>query len=105
MNGAWGAIIGASLLVFALKLAGYLVPQRLVQGPLLSRIATLVTVGLLSSLVVSQTLASPDGLIIDARLPAIAVAAGLLLIRAPFIVVIIGAAVTAALLRALGWMA
>ncbi len=40
---------------------------------------------------------------LDARLPAVAVAAVALALRAPFVVVVLLAAVTAAGLRALGW--
>jgi hypothetical protein len=41
--------------------------------------------------------------VLDARLPALVVAAGLLAVRAPFILVILAAALAAALLRMLGW--
>ena len=101
MDPIWGFVIAGSLVVFALKVAGYLVPQRLVEGPALSRVAALVTVALLASLVVSQTFGDDGGLTLDARLPAVAAAGVLLWLRAPFIVVIVAAAVIAALLRLL----
>lgn len=104
MTDMWWIVVGSSLVVFALKLAGYLVPQRFVEGPALSRVAALVTVALLASLVVSQTLQGDGGISIDARIPAVGVAAVLLWLRAPFLVVIIAAAAVAAGLRALGWM-
>lgn len=104
MSGVWWVVIGASLAVFAIKLAGYVVPQRLVEGPLLSRIAAVVTVALLASLVASQTLQGPGGLLIDARIPALAGAALLLWARAPFILVIVAAAAVAAGLRFFGLM-
>ena len=104
MSALWWVVIGASLVVFATKLAGYVVPQKLVEGPLLSRIAAVVTVALLASLVVSQTLQAPQGVGFDARIPALAAAAILLWLRAPFIVVIIGAAAVAAGLRFFGLM-
>ena len=47
----WIGVIAASLVVWALKNTGYLIPQRLVQGALMSRIAGLATVALLASLV------------------------------------------------------
>jgi branched-subunit amino acid transport protein len=100
----WWVVVGASVAVLAIKLAGYVVPQRLVEGPLLSRVAAVVTVALLASLVASQTLQGPGGIVIDARIPALVVAAILLWVRAPFILVIIGAAVTAAGLRFFGLM-
>lgn len=104
MSDLWWIVVGASLAVFAIKLAGYVVPQRLVEGPLLSRIAAIVTVALLASLVASQTLQGPEGLLFDARVPALGVAALLLWLRVPFIVVIIAAAALAAGLRFFGLM-
>lgn len=104
MSELWWVVIVASLAVFGLKLAGYLIPQKYVEGPALSRVAGLVTVALLASLVVSQTVFGEHGLSIDARIPAVVAAAALLWLRVPFIVVIVAAAVLAAGLRALGWM-
>lgn len=104
MSALWWVVVGASLAVFAIKLVGYLIPQRFVEGPLLSRVAAVVTVALLASLVASQTLQGANGVIFDARIPALVVAAVLLLLRAPFIFVIIGAAVVAASLRFFGVM-
>lgn len=105
MSAVWWIVIAASAVVYLLKLSGYLIPQRLSGGPAVSRVAALVTIGLLSSLVASQTFALEGDLAVDARVPAIVVAAGLLWLRAPFILVIIGAAAVAAGLRALGLMA
>ncbi len=105
MDPIWWIVLAASAVVFALKITGYVVPQRLVQGPLLTRVAGLVTIGLLSSLVVAQTLSGEEGLVIDARVPAVALAGVLLWWRVPFIVVIILAAAVAAGLRLMGWMA
>ena len=104
MSAIWWSVIAASVLVYLIKLSGYLVPQKVVSGPVVSRVAGLVTIALLSSLVASQTFAAGSAVALDARLPAVAVAAVLLWLRAPFIAVIIAAAVVAAGLRALGWM-
>lgn len=104
MSSIWWSVIAASLLVFALKFAGYLVPQKVVAGPAVSRVAGLVTIALLSSLVASQTLAGDGGLVWDARIPAVVVAGVLLWFRAPFIVVIVAAALVAAGLRFVGWL-
>ena len=54
---------------------------------------------MLSALVVVQTFASGQELVIDARLIALLFAVILLLIRAPFIVVVFGASALAAILR------
>lgn len=101
----WQIILVASIAVLAIKLLGYLVPERVLQTPTAARTANLVTVALLSALIVVQTIGSGQGILIDARLPAIVVAAGLFAVRTPFIVVIIAAAGVAAGLRALGWAA
>ncbi len=98
-------ILLASLAVLALKLAGYLVPASVMERPTPARVATLLTVALLSALVVTQTLERGHQVVLDARLPALGVAALLLAVRAPFIVAVISAAVVAALLRLAGWMA
>ncbi|MCC4249487.1 MULTISPECIES: AzlD domain-containing protein [Microbacterium] len=99
----WTAVLAASVLCLALKAIGYLLPQRWVDAPRPARIADLLTVALLSALVVVQALATGPAIVVDARVPAVIVAALLLWMRAPFLVVVAAAAVTAALLRALGW--
>jgi branched-subunit amino acid transport protein len=101
----WIAIIVASLVVWALKTAGYVIPRRFIEGALMSRVAAVVTVALLASLVVSQTLQTTEGLVLDARLPALGVAAVLLYYRAPFLVVLLAAGFVAAGLRFFGIMA
>jgi branched-subunit amino acid transport protein len=98
-------ILLASLAVLVLKLLGYLVPASVMERPTPSRVATLLTVALLSALVVTQTVERDHQIVLDARLPALGVAAILLAIRAPFIVVVISAAIVAALLRLAGWVA
>ena len=101
----WQIILLASIAVLALKLVGYLVPPRVLETPTAARTANLTTVALLSALFVVQTVSAGQQLVLDARLPALVVAAGLLAVRAPFILVIVAAAASAALLRMLGWAA
>ena len=67
-----------------------------------SRTAELMTVALLSALIVVQTIGAGQGVVIDARLPALGVAAVLFALRVPFILVIIAASATASALRAFG---
>jgi branched-subunit amino acid transport protein len=62
----------------------------------------LVAVPLLAALILVQTIGDGHRLILDARVPALGVAAVLVWRRAPFLVVVLAAAATAALLRALG---
>lgn len=101
----WTAVLAASVLCLALKAVGYLLPQSWLDAPRPARIADLLTVALLSALVVVQALGAGTAIVVDARVPAVIVAAVLLWVRAPFLVVVAGAAVTAALLRLGGWAA
>jgi len=99
----WTAVLLASVLCLALKGVGYLLPARWLESPRPARIADLLTVALLSALVVVQTVAAGSAIVVDARVPAVAVAAVLLWVRAPFLMVVAAAALTAALLRLWGW--
>lgn len=101
----WTAVLVASIVCVALKTVGYLIPPKWVEAPRPLRIADLLTVALLAALVAVQTLGAGQAVVVDARVPAVLVAAGLLLLRAPFLVVVAGAAVVAALLRLWGWAA
>ncbi len=101
----WNAVLLASVICVALKAVGYLLPARWLEAPRPARIADLLTVALLAALVVVQTLAAGSAIVVDARVPAVGVAALLLWARAPFLVVVAAAAVTAALLRLWGWAA
>ena len=97
---AWVTVLVACALAYVLELAGYLVPAHWLSGPRISRVTALLPVALLTGLVVVQTFATPDhGLTLDARAAGLGVAVVALLLRAPFIVVVVLAAGTAALLR------
>ena len=93
----------ACALAYAWKLVGYFVPARLLEDPRMSRVAGTMTIGLLASLTVVNTVATGQSLAADARLGALVAAAAALALRAPFLVVVLAGAGTAALLRALGW--
>lgn len=103
MSALWIAVIAASLLSFAQKWVGYQAPPDVLDRPRISRITTLLPVALLGALVATQAATSGAEIVLDARIAALSAAAGLLLLRAPFLAVVIGAAVVAAGLRALGW--
>lgn len=96
----WTTVLVASAVVYAIKLAGHLVPARWLERPEVARAAALITAGLLAALVVVQSVVRDGRLVADARVPAIALAAVLLWRRAPFIVVVASAAVLAAAVRA-----
>lgn len=100
----WHLILLASIAVLGIKLLGYAVPPRLFEQPRPRRTLELLTVSLLAGLVAVQALGGGDGIVLDARIPAVLVAAGLFAVRAPFIVAVAAAAAVAALLRQLaGW--
>ncbi len=95
----WSIILAAAVIVLALKLSGYLVPPTILEKPAPARVAGLLTVALLAALVAVNTVTSSGQLVLDARVPALLVAGVLFWLRVPFILVLIAAAVTAALLR------
>lgn len=99
----WAVVLVACGACYALKLAGHLVPARLVRHPEVARSAALLTVALLAALVVVQTLSTGARLAVDARVVALGAAAVALALRAPFLVVVVVAAAVAAGLRAAGW--
>ncbi|MFA6299758.1 MAG: AzlD domain-containing protein [Nocardioides sp.] len=97
----WLAILAAGVGCYLLKLAGLSVPARVLRRPVVARAADLIPVALLAALIAIQVFTSGPDLVLDARAAALAVAVGLLLLRAPFLVVVFGAAAAAALLRLL----
>jgi uncharacterized membrane protein len=99
----WFWLLLACVLAYAWKLVGYFVPARFLEDPRMSRIAGTMTIGLLASLTVVNTVASGQALAADARLGALGAAAVALALRAPFLVVVLAGAGAAALLRMLGW--
>ncbi|KQQ41614.1 MULTISPECIES: AzlD domain-containing protein [unclassified Nocardioides] len=99
MSATWVAVLGAGVGCYLLKLAGLSVPERVLERPVVRRVADLLPVALLAALVAVQVLAGDRRLEVDARLAGLGAAVLLLLARAPFLVVVVGAAATAALLR------
>lgn len=100
----WSAVLVGSLACYLLKLLGFSVPQRWLEQPTMQRITVLIPIALLSALVGLWTFASGPVIGVDARVLGLGTAALLLVIRAPFLVVILGAAAVTAIVRALGWM-
>ncbi len=97
----WTGILLASAAVYSWKLIGFLLPSSVLNKPVVSRSAALLTVALLSALLGIQGFTSDTQFTLDARLPALVVGAILLWLRAPFIVMVAAAAATAALIRLL----
>jgi branched-subunit amino acid transport protein len=95
----WTAVLVASAGCFLLKLVGWAVPGRVLDNPRVRHTVVLLPVALLAALVVVQAFATGRHLDLDARAAGLAVAAVAVLLRAPFLLVVVAAAVTAALVR------
>lgn len=95
----WWAVLAAGVACYLLKLAGLSVPARILEHPLIERIADLIPVALLAALVAVQVFSSGTSLVVDARAVGLGAAVLLLLARAPFLGVVFGAAVVAAVVR------
>jgi len=103
MTGTWIAVLATAAGCYAFKLTGLTVPQRVLASSRMRRFAELVPVALLAALSAVQTLTSGHAFDLDpARLAGMAAAIVALVLRAPFLVVIVAAVGTAAALRAFG---
>lgn len=97
----WTAVLLTAAGCYALKASGWLLSGGLLERDRVRRAVGLLPVALLAALVVVQAFASGRSLVLDARAAGLAAAAVALLLRAPFLVVVLVAAATAAGLRAL----
>lgn len=95
----WTAVVVGGVGCYLLKLAGLSVPDRVLDHPVAARVADYIPVALLAALVAVQVLADGPALTVDARMAGLGAAVVLLLLRAPFLVVVFGAALVAGLLR------
>lgn len=98
----WPAVIIGSIGAYLLKLTGYVIPARVLDNPRLRTLTALLPIALLAALVGVQTFSTGTQLQIDARIAGLAAAIVALTLRAPFLVVVLVAAATAAVLRAAG---
>jgi uncharacterized membrane protein len=98
----WVAVVASSLGCYLEKLVGYVLPASVFERESVRRVSGLLPVAVLAALVAVQTFADGQDLVIDARVAGLAAAIVALVLRAPFLVVILVAAVTAAVLRAAG---
>ncbi|CAB4755559.1 unannotated protein [freshwater metagenome] len=96
MNAFWIATIGTSVIAFILKFTGHSIPQHWLDNPRLQRVNTLIPIALLSALVAVQTFTSESKVLIDHRLAGVSIAVLTLILKAPFPVVVISAALTSA---------
>ena len=97
MNAFWIATLGTSLVAFALKYSGHSVPERWLSHPKIQRVNALIPIALLGALVSVQSFTDKTTLVVDQRIVGLAVAITALLLKAPFPVVVISAAVSSAI--------
>ncbi len=97
MSTFWIAVIGSSALAFVIKFVGASVPETFLSNPRILRINTFIPVALLTALIAVNTFADKTKLVLDHRALGIAAAVTLLIAKAPFPVVVLGAALTSAL--------
>ena len=95
----WAGVLVASVACYGLKLAGLSLPQSWLQDTRVKRTVPLIPVALLAALVATQTFSTGQHLVLDVRAAALGVALIAVLLRAPFLVVVVAGAATAALLR------
>ena len=96
---SWPVLLAAAVGCYLLRLLGLSVPARILEHPVVERIADRIPVALLAALIAVQVLADGATLSLDARLAGLAFAVVALVLRAPFLVVVAGAALAAALAR------
>lgn len=92
----WVATLGTSLVAFLLKFSGHSVPERWLSHPKIQKINALIPIALLSALVGVQSFAKESQVVIDQRLVGLCVAIAALMLKAPFPVVVLSAAVSSA---------
>ncbi|WP_062432095.1 AzlD domain-containing protein [Herbidospora daliensis] len=95
----WWAVIATCLGCYLLKYAGLAAPRKVLDHPAVRRFATVVPVALLAALIAVQSF----GQGVDwPRTAGLAAAVIALLLRAPFLAVLVVAAVVTGLLRITG---
>ncbi len=102
MSDAWLVVLAVGLGTIAIKASG---PVLLGGRPLPERVQSVVAMlapALLAALVATNTFASGQHLVADARLIGVAVAALAIMLRAPILIVVVVAAAAAALARLAG---
>ena len=97
-----GWVLVASLACCATKLAGLLVPRRLLDDERTVLTMAGMTVGVLAGLIGVSTFATGSTVTIDARVASLVVAVVALRLRAPFLLVVVLGAAAAALVRLAG---
>jgi Branched-chain amino acid transport protein (AzlD) len=100
MSAVWITVIALALATAALKLVGPLVLGGRTLPPAAMSVVELLAAALLAALVIVETFGDGRSLVIDARVPGVAFAAIALRRGVPVVVAVLGAAVVAAVWRA-----
>jgi branched chain amino acid efflux pump len=100
VSAVWITVIALALATAALKLVGPLLLGGRTLPPRVMSVIELLAAALLAALVVVETFGDGRSLVIDERVPGVIFAAIALRRGAPMIVAVVGAAVVAALWRA-----
>jgi hypothetical protein len=97
----WAIVLVLAAGTWGQRVAGMFLGGRVVaRHPSLARLATLIPAAVVTAVVVQLTVGAGRSLVLDARAAGMAVAAVLVWRRAPFVVVVLAAAVVTALTRA-----
>jgi branched-subunit amino acid transport protein len=99
---SWWAVLAMCLSAYALKALGIVLADRIPRNALADGALDVVIVPVIAALIVVQTLDGGREIAIDARLPAVLVAAFLVWRKAPILVIVLAAGAVAALLRLAG---
>jgi branched-subunit amino acid transport protein len=97
MTAQWIAVIGASVGVYGLKYLGSSIPQSWLSHPRIQQINNYIPVALLAALVAVQSFTEKTKYLLDQRAAGLAFAIMALIAKAPFPVVVVGSALTSAL--------
>ena len=100
MTAVWLTIAALALATAALKLVGPLALGGRTLPPAVMNVVELLAAALLAALVIVETFGQGRSLVLDERVPGVAFAAIALRRGAPIVVAVLGAAVVAALWRA-----
>ncbi len=99
MSEAWVVVLAVGASTVLLKAAGPVFLGRRVLPPRVLSLVDVLAPAMLAALVVTQAVGGDEEIVLDERLAGIAAAGAAILLRAPLVVVMTVAAVTAALLR------
>lgn len=98
----WVPILIASIGAYFEKLAGYLLPAKVLNNRMVHHTAGLLPVALLAAIVAVQAFTTGRALEFDARIPGMLVAFVLIWKRANFLVMVVASMAATAFVRSLG---